>query len=472
MHRTRRWHWYPSGADFVIDASSVGSVPGCGSVAGCGLRGVIHIDSMMRKSSSSSNWRWYIQVAVAIALTVTIRHAISKSEIVSESFQAWVAHSEPFQAGAAHLDSSKRPSAELLCSQSSQKSPNFLWNEYIQASSSGPSCGPAGENYIIDAYELRQGIRTRPKLSFSRGLLKLLSERQTGGEHIRVLVLVSANGLIDEKTALLVSEALNKWSETFMNAGARFQVMVHSAKAQDTEWQDAKASLPSKFSSVDVIIDAMTAHDDRHTVISRTPPVVRSTAMSPTFENDLRRIKQGWIRSIMLPQSSIDGSQRSSAKNCTRIPSTGSKFNCQEGRKVPLLLLLEASLVDTTATAWHGCSYSRVTQQLADWYQIPFLSTTAFIQTHPFVLRSGCHLQTALRLLQYALLDFTIDYCQHVASEDSSLDQQNHAKPVGLLHPGVASLVEHVAPPPLDLGLSLRTVSDKWNKAAGDQVAS
>jgi hypothetical protein len=205
------------------------------------------------------------------------------------------------------------------------------------------------------------------------------------------------------------------------------------------------------LSDAEIVIDATGASgvtQDYH--VSAEESVWKTTSMTPDYQNDLRAQKQPWIRRFLLPDPGV---------------------------KVPSLILLDG-LLPVELGAWNAMLATRTLQELADWYQIPFLSVTSILQPMKYQQSYSPMLQTfkdhsegindsvapkllqfdlALDVLVFAALDFTIGLCQ------SPLPS---TRPLPILKDGVEYLAEYVVPPPLDPSLSLRQVSEEWRHAA------
>jgi hypothetical protein len=164
----------------------------------------------------------------------------------------------------------------------------------------------------------------------------------------------------------------------------------------------------------------------------------------------------------------------------------------KRAQKIPSLILLDG-LLPTDLGAWNAMAVTRGLQELADWYQIPFISVTSIVQPIKYQQRYASLLQTykersnlvddeggdndderhsmASMLLQFeltvdlialAFLDFTIDHCQ---SQSMPMDATTTSPPpLPILKQGVELMAEYVVPPALDPSLSLQHVSKKWKQ--------
>jgi hypothetical protein len=234
----------------------------------------------------------------------------------------------------------------------------------------------------------------------------------------------------------------------------------------------------------------MTALGDTDIVIDATgaipptlPPIELSmdgepsttTPMTPDYQNQLRAQKQPWIRRFLASSKS-------------------------RAAKIPSLILLDG-LLPTDLGAWNAMAVTRGLQELADWYQIPFISVNSIIQPIKYQQRYASLLQTymersnlldgeddeedddqhfmASMLLQFeftvdlialAFMDFTLYHCQsQTVSVDSRKLKMTSHPPMPILKQGVEKMAEYVIPPALHPSLSLQHVSEKWKQVADEK---
>lgn len=207
----------------------------------------------------------------------------------------------------------------------------------------------------------------------------------------------------------------------------------------------------------------------------------------------MRRHIQVWIRDLLLLRENACTPPQSSDPPNRRINNN----NNNKKNSAPVLILFDAFSV-LTGRAWNEATSIRTIQGISDYYQIPFVSVTAMLaprfhhkqqqqqqESWMAVPHRGDRnrlstatatsmmmkeqFQMAMELLYFALLDITIDFCQH---DEQHQDEDLLLSP--LLHPQVGYLAEHILPPPLDLDLSWESISRKWKEeeAAAAAVAA
>ncbi len=244
----------------------------------------------------------------------------------------------------------------------------------------------------IAAYVLRPGIRTRPKWTLWKQLLDSVERKVQDQNEFRIGMLVSEMGM----------EEYQYWRQELSDLGESFHLHIHLS----IYFEETEVELEMEQQVLHLVIDARSGGG------TQSHDAIHSTLLTTDYENSLRAQRQDWIRRCLL-------------KNCT-------------------LLLLDPTHGNGL---WHDTTYTRILQQLADWYQIPFLSlaTLSTQLIDPWKL--------VIKLVLFASLDNTI-LCCHTTHPEDGLSP--------LLKPGVEHTVERILPPLLDLSLSLQEVTRLW----------
>jgi len=458
--------------------------------------------------------------------------------------------------------------APTICHQIPKESFTRLWNRVMTRDNQQKKNKIYySSTYIPRMADLRRGIRTRPRISYWKQLVNRLSlspssvsslsstsststsstnHNQNQLNTVVILLLIppllspsdnhphldrnNNNQGIDDGTTKdildhlhsILTQKLEYWKQSHISLTTsttdkggwkpitwRIQQYPYQnpkdghLNPKDEEFMSSSSVL---FQDVDVVIDAtgdftakiiptqQTLHpnDGDQSVMATTKTTTTTTPMTPDYANQLRTEKQKWIRQFFLLPATTRNSQQ----------------------RTPSLILLDG-LFPTDLGAWNAMATTRGLQELADWYQIPFLSVHTILhpmkyqrqQRYSSILQSFIATQTtnqqwkdkdsiaplllqfhvAIDLLAFAFWDFTIDICQSSSSSFQShhhqptkqndmsnliLDEENPPQhppkhPVlPILQENVDYMTEYVIPPFLDLSLTLEQVSEEWRKNA------
>jgi hypothetical protein len=336
-----------------------------------------------------------------------------------------------------------------ICAKVPNASASFLWNVHAHAL--------AHANVVWTTQDLRRGMRSRPRNTdwgrlldkIHRKLIRQDDKKTQQSSPVQVLVL-SGNSELGRDSCkasdtvacqpawpALLEEWLNR--HFYKRGVVSIQTLaINGTTSTFAESLQRLQLLPIR--DIDIIIDAYASQE------MMILDGVDDVSLTPDFGNQLRQQKQAWIRSVLLECHKDDD-------------------------PLPLLFMLDDHVGENGLLTDH--TYTRIVQRLADWYQLPMVSWGAMVRPQLYTTNAAnnnnVNRQAILEqhetargiasLLTFAMMDFTIDYCNSNDNPGSS----------HLLRPAVQELVDRVVPPALDLDLTLNQVSSKWKAAAEEQ---
>jgi hypothetical protein len=331
-----------------------------------------------------------------------------------------------------------------ICAKVPNASASFLWNVHAHAHA----------NVVWTTQDLRRGMRSRPRhTDWGRVLDKIhgkliRQDDKTAQPSSPVQILVLSGNSELGRDSCKASDTiacqpawpalLEEWVNRYLGKGGVVSIQTLAINGTTSTFAESLQRfqlLPMR--DIDIIIDAYASQE-----MMRLDGV-DDVSSTPDFGNQLRQQKQAWIRSVLLECHKDDD-------------------------PLPLLFMLDDHVGGNGLLTDH--TYTRVVQRLADWCQLPMVSWGAMVRPQLYATNAANNnnanrqaiLGTArgiASLLAFAMMDFTIDYCNSNDNPGSS----------HLLRPAVQELVDRVVPPALDLDLTLNQVSSKWKAAAEEQ---
>ena len=387
------------------------------------------------------------------------------------------------------------PLMHPTCGLFPETSVTSLWN-HLRLKNGASS--PLGVD--VSMFDLRRGIRTRPRISYWSSLLdKLLMVLSRPKKYLKVVLLVpplvstqprdpqrdlqweqQRQQIFTTRVQEILNHRVAHWTFRWgLEGGWEDKWNFRMVQVQHDQLQDDfnQKRVMAALADTDIVIDATGASpptsQGNEELLSLDGEPRTTTPMTPDYQNQLRAQKQPWIRGFL-----------ASSKN--------------RAAKLPSLILLDG-LLPTDLGAWNAMAVTRGLQELADWYQIPFISVNSIIQPIKYQQRYASLLQTykersyllddeeddddqhsmASMLLQFeftvdlialAFVDFTIEHCQsQTVHVDSTKFKTTSHPPLPILKQGVERMTEYVVPPALHPSLSLQHVSEKWKQVANEK---